>query len=259
MKVSMYVMLAALLTLTNANCSDSASKNPVCTTAAGENKPAGAEDANLQAGVGDYSGTVVETMNTAGYTYVQVDTGKEKIWAAAPECQVKVGDKVTVPPGAPMKNYFSKTLNRTFETVYFVGGIGTPGAAAAPASAGHGSSMKEKPAPAPAAVVDFKGIKKPEGGKTVEQIFAEKKTLAGKMVTLRGKVVKFNAEIMNKNWAHLQDGTGAEGSNDLTVTTGDTVKVGDTVLVNGAVVLDKDFGYGYKYDVLIDNATIKAE
>ena len=75
-----------------------------------------------------YTGTVVETMSTAGYTYVQVDTGTEKIWAAAPEMQVKVGDKVTVPPGAPMRNFHSKTLNRSFDFVYFVPSISVPGA-----------------------------------------------------------------------------------------------------------------------------------
>src|SRR5512137_1455173 len=73
------------------------------------------------------SGTVVETMDAATYTYVQVDTGKEKIWAAAPQFPVKVGDKVAVPPGMPMQNYHSKTLNRTFETIFFVASITTPG------------------------------------------------------------------------------------------------------------------------------------
>ena len=64
---------------------------------------------------------------------------------------------------------------------------------------------------------------------------------------------------MGKNWAHVQDGTGAAGANDLTVTTPSTAKVGDKVLVEGIVAVDKDFGYGYKYEVLIDNATLKTE
>ena len=91
------------------------------------------------------------------------------------------------------------------------------------------------------------------------EIYAGKKNLAGKTVILRGKVVKFNADIMGKNWVHVQDGTGTEDSHDLTVTTLGTAKVGDRVLVEGLVSLDKDFGYGYKYPVLIDNATLKAE
>jgi len=62
-------------------------------------------------------------MSTSGYTYVQVDTGKEKIWAAAPEFKVSKDEIVTVPAGAPMKNYQSKTLNRTFDVVWFVSSI----------------------------------------------------------------------------------------------------------------------------------------
>jgi hypothetical protein len=69
-------------------------------------------------------------------------------------------------------------------------------------------------------------------------------------------VVKYNAAIMGKNWLHVQDGTGRQGAHDITVTTTDTAQVGDTVLVKGTVAADKDFGYGYRYEVLIDNATI---
>ena len=90
-------------------------------------------------------GKVTETMTTAGYTYVLVDAGAKKIWAAAPEFQVSVGDRVAVPPGAPMQNYHSKTLNRTFDLVYFVAKVDVAGGAAAPqVEEGHGS-------PAPAA------------------------------------------------------------------------------------------------------------
>jgi len=213
------------------------------------------------------SGTVVETMNAASYTYVQVDTGKEKIWAAAPQFPVKVGDKVVIPPGLPMQNYQSKTLNRTFETIYFVGGVTISGQpASAPAQDPH-AGLKEDAhaglkamagAPQPA-VTDFHGIKKPKGGRTVAEVYAQKSALANKPVTLRGKVVKYNHQIMGKNWVHLQDGTGASGANDLTITTADTVQVGDTVLVNGTLALKKDFGYGYTYELLLENAEVTVE
>lgn len=64
---------------------------------------------------------------------------------------------------------------------------------------------------------------------------------------------------MGKNWLHLQDGSGVEGTNDLTVTTTTTVKVGDVVLVNGVVSVDRDFGYGYSYDVIIEDAEVTVE
>ena len=76
---------------------------------------------------------------------------------------------------------------------------------------------------------------------------------------MRGKVVKFSANIMGKNWVHLQDGTGESGINDLTVTTSAVVNKGDTVLVSGVLVIDKDFGYGYSYDVIIEDAEVSVE
>jgi hypothetical protein len=229
-------------------------------------QPAVAEPAQPAAAA--KSGKVVETMNSGGYTYVLVDTGSEKVWAAAPEFQVKVGDPVVVPEGMPMTNYHSKTLNRDFEMVYFVNGIMVGGEMAAPGGA-PGATPGEAKLPnghppltvqsAEQSGVDVSGIKKAEGGQTVADIFAGKANLAGKDVKVRGKVVKFSPGIMGKNWIHLQDGTGKEGTNDLTITTSETVKVGDTVVVAGKVTTDKDFGYGYKYDVILEDAKLTVE
>jgi hypothetical protein len=95
--------------------------------------------------------------------------------------------------------------------------------------------------------------------RTVEEIVAKRAELKDQSVLVRGKVVKFNPEIMGKNWVHLRDGTGsaADGSNDILVTTLESTKVGDVVTVQGTVRTDKDFGSGYAYQVLIEEATIK--
>ena len=107
---------------------------------------------------------------------------------------------------------------------------------------------------------NLSGIGKAEGGKTVAEVFAEKDQLGGQAVTVRGKVVKTNANIMGKNWLHVRDGSGAEGTNDLTVTTAAHLPgVGDTVLVTGQVSLNKDFGMGYAYDVIVEDAEVKVE
>ena len=218
-----------------------------------------------------FSGKVLETMDAGGYTYVHVDNGTEKIWAAAPQFATKVGEKVTVPEGMPMKDYESKTLNRKFDVVFFVGAIGKgdqmPAQMAAPAGGSPMAEQSQMPEgahpkldPAQAAKdakVSFTGIKKAD--KTVGDVFAGQAGLGGKEVTVRGKVVKFSAQIMGKNWVHVQDGTGQAGSNDLTVTTADDAKVGDTVLVTGKVTLKTEFGMGYKYDLIIEDGKVKVE
>lgn len=92
--------------------------------------------------------------------------------------------------------------------------------------------------------------------KTVEQVYQQKAALSGEQVVVHGKVVKVNNGIMQKNFLHLQDGTGAEGSNDLTVTSTDTAAVGDEVTVTGTLVTDRDFGAGYTYPVIVEQAKI---
>lgn len=93
----------------------------------------------------------------------------------------------------------------------------------------------------------------------VEELYAKKEKLTGKKVTVKGKVVKFSSGIMGKNWIHLQDGSGKEGTNDITITTDQNTAVGENIAVTGNLVTNKDFGSGYKYEVIIEEATVKAE
>ena len=128
-------------------------------------------------------------------------------------------------------------------------------AAAAIAAKGHPLPSAEK------SDVSLTGIAKAEGGKTIQEIFDEKAALAGSKVTVRGKAVKVNTGIMGKNWVHIRDGSGANGDNDLTVTTASPSlpDVGDLVLVTGMVALDQDFGVGYQYDVILQDAELTLE
>ena len=260
MKKTLILMLAGLVA---ASLAVGCKEQKATKTASEQAKPAAqaTEQAKpaAQAPASGISGKVVETMDSGGYTYVQVDTGKEKVWAAAPQFKVKVGDPVIIPQGMAMHNYHSKTLNKDFDLVYFVNSIMVGGAQPAEAlnkgqmPAGHPPVAKTQ------TKVDVSGLKKAEGGKTVGEIFADKDQLAGKQVVVRAKVVKYNPQIMGKNWLHLEDGTGKAGSNDLTVTTNGEAKVGDTVLVTGVVTTNKDFGAGYKYDVILEDANVKVE
>ena len=220
------------------------------------------------------TGKVVETMNTAGYTYVLANTGTKKVWAASTQFAVKVGDTVAFRADSPMENYHSKSLNRDFDVVYFTGTVSVNGASA-PVPAlppGHPSVTSEPaqvlppghpalPAQTTAPDLGLKGINPAAGGQTIQQIFAQASRLAGKPVTVRGKVVKYNAMILGKNWLHIRDGSGSVASHDLdlAVTTAATAKLGDIVLVTGVLSTNKDFGSNYKFDVMIDDAKVTVE
>jgi hypothetical protein len=93
--------------------------------------------------------------------------------------------------------------------------------------------------------------------KTVEGVNVDQAKLDGKIVQIRGKVVKVNNGIMKRNFLHIQDGTGGQGTNDITVTSDQTANVGDEVTITGKVALNVDFGFGYKYPILIEQSTIE--
>jgi hypothetical protein len=243
-----FIILALLTLLTS--CSGAGTTEP---------KPAEMDSAEAKGAV------VIETMNSGGYTYVLLQQEAGEMWVAGPETAVEPGDRVIVSGGMEMKNFTSQSLDRTFETILFAGSLHKEGEssgdertammAEAHNAAGTMSAMSGEEAP----TVESGSVKKADGGHTVGELYAKKDELAGQTVTIRGTVVKYNAQIMGKNWLHIQDGSGETGTNDLTVTTSNTAMVGDTVLVKGIVILDKDFGAGYKYDLLIEDAQITKE
>lgn len=209
------------------------------------------------------SGVVLETTNASRYTYVRIDTGTAKLWAAGPAVAVKSGERVTLRNGLFNTNFYSATLKKTFEEIYFVEKIVPAGAAAAGtdaphAAAGlpHGHPTMGAPGTAAPTNLVIAVIRQPDGGKSIAEVWAQKAQLGGKSVVVRGKVVKSLPNILGRTWLHLRDGTGAEGQNDLTVTTKASAAVGDVVTVTGIVATDKDFGGGYKYAVIVEDATV---
>lgn len=206
------------------------------------------------------TGTVLETMDAASYTYVKVKSASGEVWAASSQFKVAVGDTVVVPLETPMENFHSQSLNRDFPLIYFSSRIARQGEPAPPAMAVahaqmggmHGGGQSGE-------VTVTEPIAPPPGGSTIAQVWANRKALSGKTVTVRGKVVRFNPQIMGRNWLHIQDGSGkaADGTHDLAVTTDAMVKKGDIVTVTGTVGIDKDFTAGYTYAVIVEGATVK--
>ncbi|MDD5612555.1 MAG: nucleotide-binding protein [Gallionella sp.] len=173
-----------------------------------------------------------------------------EVWAAVSTAPVKVGENVTIENAMTLTDFNSKSLNRTFKTIVF-GSLAGAGGKGADLATPHGSK-----------VVDDGKIKVTRAvgpdAHTVEEIVTRAASLKDKTVLLRAKVVKYNPEIMGKNWLHLRDGTGSEakGSNDILVTTSSQAHPGDVVTVKGRVRTGKDFGAGYSYKVMIEDAKL---
>jgi hypothetical protein len=202
------------------------------------------------------SGKILKTMDSGGYTYIYLQQDKgNKVWAAVPQTKVSVGKKVNLVPGEEFTNFTSKTLNRSFDKLIFSAGvIPLKGAKNEPAAV---IATGSKAAAAPAEKIVM-GRAVGANTYTVAELYAQKGKLSGKQVIVRGKVVKVSPRIMKRNWVHIQDGTGSAGkkNHDLVVTTMALPADGQTVTVSGILLKDRDFGSGYKYEVLIENAEI---
>jgi hypothetical protein len=199
-------------------------------------------------------GKVTDTVDAAGYTYVEVDTGKEKVWAAASTTPLKIGDMISFTTEMPMKNFHSNSLKRDFPIIYFVSRFTTDDAgltsAGSDMASPHGN-IKPGPATKP-----LEGIDKVKGGNTIAEVYADKQTLNGKEIRVRGQVTKFTADVMGKNWMHIRDSSTLD---DLTVTTSNTAAVDAVVIIEGKLALDKDFGHGYVYPLIVENASVTKE
>jgi len=231
-------------------------------------------------------GNVLETMNSNGYTYLLLDAAQGKIWTAIPETQVKTGQTVTASPGMTMHNFTSKTLNRTFDAIVFSPGLdkGTPATSeqaraevkpgkegsgfdaalkaesSTPAggeTASMGASSGSVGAVVPSAEVNVNKATGPNSY-SVGECFEQSKDLHGKTVRVRGKVMKISRMIMGKNWLHIQDGTGnpLKNQHDLVATTAEEPAEGTVITIEGVLAAERDFGAGYKYEVIVEDAKV---
>lgn len=203
--------------------------------------------------------TVKEVLNATAYTYLLVKEGEKEYWIAVPLMDVKVGQTFSFENGMEMKNFESKDLNRTFDSILFVENLMDPNSpvkSETQTTENPHANINQKVETVTTSTQLMEGITLAKGAISLHDLFSGKDKLAGKTVILTGKVVKFNAEIMNKNWIHLQDGTSFNGLNDILITSMAKLNVDEIVTLKGKVVLNKDFGSGYKYDILIEDAVV---
>ena len=211
----------------------------------------------LAASAESLTGTVAETIESGGYVYIRLEEGD--VWLATSPVKVAVGDKIQYGGGAEMRGFESKSLDRTFESIFFVQGVrlADDGAENGAAMAGHGSGAMQMPKPKNAQAPAPGEINPLSDGKTIAAVYSESEQLKEQTIRLNAKVIKINKAIMGRNWVTLQDGTGTEPQNKLLVTSQEVVSPGDIVTVEGVVQTDVDLGSGYKYEVLLEEATFK--
>ena len=209
-----------------------------------------------------YYGKVLEIQSVMGYKYLKVDENGTQHWVAIANAPVTVGDKIGYDKRTIMHDFKSKSLGKTFKEIIFASDVYLPQKAHKPKSMkdmlglgskdphkGMGMGMSPDEEEKPAKPFVQKDVY------TVEEVHMWRKSL-------EGTVFKVSHQIMQRDWVHIGDGTGIEKelTDDLVFTAASTdIKAGDKVIAKGKVVVNKDFGYGYFYKVLIQDATFEVK
>jgi len=195
---------------------------------------------------------VLEAHDAGSYTYVKLDDNGTVFWAAITARQLEIGKRYMYVEGMVMKDFESRELGKIFDSVMFIQdfGEGTAENQHDVASSPPHDHTRTK------AQTDIH-VEPAGDGKTIAEIFSNKTQLKNTKVIVRGQVVKINQNIMKRNWIHIQDGTESAGHYDLTVTSiiPPDFEVGDVLTFEGILSVDKDFGAGYKYDAVLEDAT----
>ena len=239
MKIQVYMLFAIIILFIGCGNDDSNSQEITET----KNKTSNVESNSR-------SGIVVDKVDAGSYSYLQLKDNDKLYWVAVPTMKIENGESVYFSQYMEMKDFKSETLNRTFESVLFVNDA---------SKSMNKMNMKNPHSEVQSLDKQTVSVETLKDGKTIADIYKNKQSLNGKTVKVKGKVVKFNSGIMNRNWVHIQDGTDNNGDYDLLLTTDETVKVGDIIIAEGKLAIDKDFGAGYFYAVLVEEAKIITE
>jgi hypothetical protein len=202
---------------------------------------------------------VSEVLQANSYTYLKVKENGGKRWMAVTKQEIKTGEVYYYDEALQMTNFSSKDLDRTFDVIWFVNQISKNPISQDLAGGMHGmgsmtgNAHSGKIEPGQKSNIQ---IEKTDGEITIAEIFDNSEAYSGKEIEIRGVVIKVNKQIMGKNWIHIQDGTNSEEKFDLTITSQNLAEVNDEVTFKGKITLEKDFGSGYFYEVIMEEATL---
>ena len=232
--------------------SDDMENNKAGSWAANALQPAQTNQDSTKLTSGDVHAIVVnEILPTARYVYLNVTEGSEKYWIATLKQPVTIGGKYYYSGGLLQRNFKSTEYDRFFEKVYLVSNL---------VAEDHGNNTGDSEQRATWKTSSTPTVSKSSdetvksGLITIAELVNNSKRYEGKTVKISGKCVKINANIMNRNWIHLKDGSGDDF--DLVITSDQYVQVGTDITISGTVVLNKDFGAGYRYDIILENGTL---
>ena len=208
-----------------------------------------------------HTGKLLQMFKSGGYTFLEYESEGKKFWVASKMVVANIGNIIEFNNPLEMKDFYSKSLKRKFDLIYFAGmvrAVGKPGELSMKSMQSMMGHKKINPE-TKVTVVKPGSVKKADKGYTVAECFSQKDALKGKTILIRAIVVKFSPKIKGRNWVHIRDGSGNQGTNDITFTTKETLTPGDIILVKGKLLINKDIGSGYLFPVFMEDPEVIKE
>lgn len=193
-----------------------------------------------------HKAVVEEVLQTSKYTYLFLNENGSTYWIAIAKAQVEKGEEVMYTGGLRMHGFQSTELNRVFENLLLVSSISRAGK--------EQESLFKKLQETPEAVEKEKIIPA-KGSIKLSDLWSNPEKYSGKQILVTGRCTKLNLQIMGKNWIHIEDESGS--GKDLTITTQDVLPIGKAGTFEGIIALNKDFGSGYRYELIMEEAKLK--
>ena len=193
---------------------------------------------------------VKEILPTAKYVYLKVNENDEEFWIATRKQNINIGETYFYKGGLLKTNFESKEHSKIFEKIYLVTSL---------VKANHGGNTELDKLQTEQSInknnaTSTKKIVVKSGSIKISELVENFKKYEGKIIQLSGKCIKINPNIMGRNWIHIQDGS--KDNYDLVITSNTFVKEGSMITIKATVTLNKDFGAGYKYNLILENGII---
>jgi hypothetical protein len=223
----------------------------------GSNTSGGSVDFNSPTSNEFHSIVVTEVLPTSKYVYLNVTEGDETYWIAARSMDVKVGEAYYYKGGLLKTNFESKEYNRVFDKVILVSSL-VAAANHGNEEAKMGSLTDNSKTPLNTSKQDIEmhteKVVHRQGSMKISELVKNPKKYEGQTIQIDGVCTKINAGIMDRNWIHIKDGS--KDDFDLVITSDAFIPEGALFTIKAVVVLNKDFGAGYKYDLILENGTL---
>ena len=198
--------------------------------------------------------SVNEVLPATRYVYLNVSEGSSKFWIATRKQEVKKGETYYYRGGLLKTDFESKEYNKVFDTIYLISNLVSQDHSRHTDNLNTSVQKSDPIAQKEDIPTHTDKIVEHKGSLTIAELIKDPKKYEGHTIQLSGTCVKVNPGIMDRNWIHLQDGS--KDDYDLVITSNTFVPEGSNITIRATVVLNKDFGAGYKYDLILENGTL---